>query len=139
MSSDGGLAEGRGVRAEAHDVHEIQRGRPTGVDRYSLISLLAVVGQIPSLARLDAGVVIALDSSCCGQQRGPKTVNSSGDREGGSLAVRMGGTGSKREDHVLTVFVEQRQAQSSLLRSRRLLPKLRSLSTSSRMYLVIPF
>ncbi len=78
---------------------------------YSLIYMLRAVGQDSvQLARPHAGVgdrarpVRAEDNA-----NGPKTVKEFIDAaKAASAPFKMGGTGSKREDHVLTVFMEQK-------------------------------
>ena len=79
---------------------------------YSLIYMLPLVGQDPvQLARAHAGLghrarpVRAVDQHAAAY----KTVKEFADAaKSANPPFKMGGTGSKREDHVLTVFLEKK-------------------------------
>ena len=78
---------------------------------YSLIYMLPLSAKIPfDWHELTPVAVVALDQFVLwDNSTGPKTVKEFIDaaKEAGS-PFKMGGTGSKREDHVLTMFVEQK-------------------------------
>src|SRR5438477_7917769 len=78
---------------------------------YSLIYMLPLSAKIPFTWReLTPVSVIALDQFVLWDNAaGPKTVKEFiAAAKAASSPFKMGGTGSKREDHVLTVFVEQK-------------------------------
>lgn len=78
---------------------------------YSLIYMLPLSAKIPFNWRdLTPVSVIALDQFVLWDNaNGPKTVKEFIDAaKAASAPFKMGGTGSKREDHVLTVFMEQK-------------------------------
>src|ERR1700759_4667091 len=78
---------------------------------YSLIYMLPLSAKIPfSWHELTPVSVIALDQFVLWDQAsGPKTVKEFIEAaKAAGTPFKMGGTGSKREDHVLTVFVEQK-------------------------------
>jgi putative tricarboxylic transport membrane protein len=78
---------------------------------YSLIYMLPLSAKIPfNWRELTPVSVIALDQFVLWDNAsGPKSVKEyiEAAKESGS-PFKMGGTGSKREDHVLTVFIEQK-------------------------------
>jgi putative tricarboxylic transport membrane protein len=78
---------------------------------YSLIYMLPLSAKIPfNWRELTPVSVVALDQFVLWDNAsGPKSVKEfiAAAKEAGS-PFKMGGTGSKREDHVLTVFVEQK-------------------------------
>src|SRR5882757_9282215 len=78
---------------------------------YSLIYMLPLAAKIPfNWRELTPISVIALDQFVLWDNTsGPKTVKEfiEAAKSAGS-PFKMGGTGSKREDHVLTVFMEKR-------------------------------
>ncbi|MBV9564330.1 MAG: tripartite tricarboxylate transporter substrate binding protein, partial [Bradyrhizobium sp.] len=78
---------------------------------YSLIYMLPLSAKIPfSWQELTPVSVIALDQFVLWDNAsGPKTVKEFiAAAKAAGTPFKMGGTGSKREDHVLTVFVEQK-------------------------------
>src|SRR6478609_4165107 len=78
---------------------------------YSLIYMLPLSAKIPFNWRdLTPVSVIALDEFALWvNAAGPKTVKEFiAAAKAASAPFKMGGTGSKREDHVLTVFMEQK-------------------------------
>src|SRR5438093_5944460 len=78
---------------------------------YSLIYMLPLSAKIPfNWRELTPVSVVALDQFVLwDNDEGPKTVKEViAAAKAASSPFKMGGTGSKREDHVLTVFVEQR-------------------------------
>ena len=78
---------------------------------YSLIYMLPLSAKIPFNWRdLTPVSVVALDQFVLWDNaEGPKTVKEFiAAAKAASSPFKMGGTGSKREDHVLTVFVEQK-------------------------------
>src|SRR5476649_2828365 len=78
---------------------------------YSLIYMLPLSAKLPfSWHDLTPVAVVALDQFVLWDNAdGPKTVKEFIEAAKASLSqFKMGGTGSKREDHVLTVFVEQK-------------------------------
>ncbi|WP_426443207.1 tripartite tricarboxylate transporter substrate binding protein [Bradyrhizobium genosp. P] len=78
---------------------------------YSLIYMLPLSAKIPfNWHELTPVSVIALDQFVLWDNvSGPKTVKDFiAAAKAASAPFKMGGTGSKREDHVLTVFVEQK-------------------------------
>src|SRR5258708_3368877 len=78
---------------------------------YSLIYMLPLSAKIPfNWRELTPVAVVALDQFVLWDNAsGPKTVKEFiTAAKASSSPVKMGGTGSKREDHVLTVFVEQK-------------------------------
>ena len=78
---------------------------------YSLIYMLPLSAKIPfNWRELTPVSVIALDQFVLWDNAaGPKTVKEFIDAaKSASSPFKMGGTGSKREDHVLTMFVEQK-------------------------------
>src|SRR5262249_7680360 len=77
---------------------------------YSLIYMLPLSAKIPfNWRELTPVSVIALDQFVLwDNSEGPKSVKEFiAKAKASSSPFKMGGTGSKREDHVLTVFVEQ--------------------------------
>src|SRR5258705_7571967 len=77
---------------------------------YSLIYMLPLSAKIPfNWRELTPVAVVALDQFVLWDNAsGPKTVKEFiAAAKASSSPVKMGGTGSKREDHGLTVFVEQ--------------------------------
>src|SRR3979409_1366884 len=86
---------------------------------YSLIYMLPLSAKIPfNWRELTPVSVIALDQFVLwDNSSGPKNVKEFVEpAKAGNAPFKMGGTGSKREDHVLTVFVEQkRRAKFSYL------------------------
>src|SRR5438093_4946825 len=78
---------------------------------YSLIYMLPLSAKIPfNWRELTPVSVIALDQFVLWDNTtGPKTVKEFiAAAKGAGSPFKMGGTGSKREDHVLTVFMEQK-------------------------------
>src|SRR5471030_1277470 len=78
---------------------------------YSLIYMLPLSAKIPFNWRdLTPVAVVALDQFVLWDNTdGPKTVKEFiAAAKAATTPFKMGGTGSKREDHVLTVFVEQK-------------------------------
>jgi putative tricarboxylic transport membrane protein len=78
---------------------------------YSLIYMLPLSAKIPfNWRELTPVSVIALDQFVLWDNAaGPKTVKEfTAAAKAASSPFKMGGTGSKREDHVLTVFMEQK-------------------------------
>jgi putative tricarboxylic transport membrane protein len=78
---------------------------------YSLIYMLPLSAKIPfNWRELTPVAVVALDQFVLWDNAsGPKTVKEFiAAAKASSSPVKMGGTGSKREDHVLTVFIEKR-------------------------------
>jgi tripartite-type tricarboxylate transporter receptor subunit TctC len=78
---------------------------------YSLIYMLPLSAKIPfNWRELTPVAVIALDQFVLWDNAsGPKTVKEFIEAaKAASSPFKMGGTGSKREDHVLTVFIEQK-------------------------------
>src|SRR4051794_3352551 len=78
---------------------------------YSLIYMLPLSAKIPfNWRELTPVSVVALDQFVLwDNSAGPKTVKEFVDAaKAASTPFKMGGTGSKREDHVLTVFLEQK-------------------------------
>src|SRR6201984_114312 len=78
---------------------------------YSLIYMLPLSAKIPfDWRELTPVAVIALDQFALWDNvQGPKTVKGFIDAaKEASFPFKMGGTGSKREDHVLTVFIERK-------------------------------
>ncbi len=78
---------------------------------YSLIYMLPLSAKIPfNWRELTPVSVIALDQFVLwDNSAGPKTVKEFVEAaKAASAPFKMGGTGSKREDHVLTVFLEQK-------------------------------
>jgi putative tricarboxylic transport membrane protein len=78
---------------------------------YSLIYMLPLSAKIPFNWRdLTPVAVVALDQFVLWDNAvGPKTVKEFiAAAKAASSPFKMGGTGSKREDHVLTVFMEQK-------------------------------
>src|SRR6201981_4238365 len=78
---------------------------------YSLIYMLPLSAKIPfNWRELTPVSVIAMDQFVLWDNvSGPKDVKGFiGAGKEGSSAFQVGGTGSKREDHVLTVFIEQK-------------------------------
>jgi tripartite-type tricarboxylate transporter receptor subunit TctC len=78
---------------------------------YSLIYMLPLSAKIPfNWRELTPVAVVALDQFVLWDNAaGPKTVKEFiAAAKAASSPFKMGGTGSKREDHVLTVFVEQK-------------------------------
>src|SRR3974390_2311810 len=78
---------------------------------YSLIYMLPLSAKIPfDWRELTPVSVIALDQFVLWDNvQGPKTVKEFIDAaKAASFPFKMGGTGSKREDHVLTVFIKQK-------------------------------
>src|SRR6202045_829729 len=78
---------------------------------YSLISMLPLSAKIPfNWRELTPVAVVALDQFVLWDNAaGPKTVKEFiSPGKAASSPFKMGGTGSKREDNVLTVFVEQK-------------------------------
>jgi len=78
---------------------------------YSLIYMLPLSAKIPfNWRELTPVSVVALDQFVLWDNAsGPKTVKEFiAAAKAASSPFKMGGTGSKREDHVLTVFVEKR-------------------------------
>jgi tripartite-type tricarboxylate transporter receptor subunit TctC len=78
---------------------------------YSLIYMLPLSAKIPFNWRdLTPVAVIALDQFVLWDNAsGPKSVKEYIEAaKAASSPLKMGGTGSKREDHVLTVFIEQK-------------------------------
>src|SRR5215471_13711137 len=78
---------------------------------YSLIYMLPLSAKIPfDWHELTPVAVIALDQFALWDNvQGPKTVKEFIEAaKEATFPFKMGGTGSKREDHVLTVFVEQK-------------------------------
>ena len=78
---------------------------------YSLIYMLPLSAKIPfNWRELTPVSVIALDQFVLWDNAsGPKTVKDFiAAAKAASSPFKMGGTGSKREDHVLTVFMEQK-------------------------------
>ena len=78
---------------------------------YSLIYMLPLSAKLPfDWHELSPVAVIALDQFVLWDNvNGPKTVKEFIEAAKGSASpFKMGGTGSKREDHVLTVFVEKK-------------------------------
>lgn len=78
---------------------------------YSLIYMLPLSAKIPfNWRELTPVSVIALDQFVLwDNSAGPKTVKEFvAAAKAASAPFKMGGTGSKREDHVLTVFLEQK-------------------------------
>src|SRR5438309_5059645 len=78
---------------------------------YSLIYMLPLSAKIPFNWRdLSPVAVVALDQFVLWDNAsGPKTVKEFiAAAKAASAPFKMGGTGSKREDHVLTVFMEQK-------------------------------
>ena len=86
---------------------------------YSLIYMLPLSAKIPFNWRDLTPVVGAMDHLRCGTMpRDPKTVKDFiAAAKCSSSPFKMGGTGSKREDHVLTVFMEQNREISYLVRT----------------------
>src|SRR5919204_463063 len=85
---------------------------------YSLIYMLPLSAKIPfSWHELTPVSVIALDQFVLWDNvSGPKTVKDYiAAAKAASSPFKMGGTGSKREDHVLTVFLEQDDALNKTL------------------------
>jgi len=77
---------------------------------YSLIYMLPLSAKIPfNWRELTPVSVVALDQFVLWDNvEGPKTVKEFIETaKAASAPFKMGGTGSKREDHVLTVFIEQ--------------------------------
>src|SRR6185312_2394056 len=78
---------------------------------YSLIYMLPLSAKIPfNWRELSPVAVVAMDQFVLWDNaEGPKTVKEfvAAAKAAGS-PFKMGGTGSKREDHVLTVFMEQK-------------------------------
>jgi putative tricarboxylic transport membrane protein len=78
---------------------------------YSLIYMLPLSAKIPfNWRELTPVAVVALDQFVLwDNSTGPKTVKEFIEAaKAASSPFKMGGTGSKREDHVLTVFMEQK-------------------------------
>jgi len=78
---------------------------------YSLIYMLPLSAKIPfNWRELTPVSVVALDQFVLWDNAsGPKSVKEFVEAaKAASSPFKMGGTGSKREDHVLTVFVEQK-------------------------------
>ena len=78
---------------------------------YSLIYMLPLSAKIPfNWRELTPVSVVALDQFVLWDNvEGPKTVKEfSETAKAASAPFKMGGTGSKREDHVLTVFMEKK-------------------------------
>jgi putative tricarboxylic transport membrane protein len=78
---------------------------------YSLIYMLPLSAKIPfNWHELTPVAVVALDQFVLWDNAaGPKTVKEFiAAAKAASAPFKMGGTGSKREDHVLTVFMEQK-------------------------------
>src|SRR5436853_6376414 len=78
---------------------------------YSLIYMLPLSAKLPfNWRELTPISVIALDQFVLWDNAsGPKTVQEFiAAAKAASAPFKMGGTGSKREDHVLTVFMEQK-------------------------------
>ena len=78
---------------------------------YSLIYMLPLSAKIPfNWRELTPVSVIALDQFVLWDNTGgPKSVKEFIEAaKAASAPFKMGGTGSKREDHVLTVFIEQK-------------------------------
>src|SRR5437868_6427845 len=78
---------------------------------YSLIYMLPLSAKIPfNWRELTPVSVVAMDQFVLWDNAsGPKTVKEFIEAaKAASSPFKMGGTGSKREDHVLTVFVEQK-------------------------------
>ena len=78
---------------------------------YSLIYMLPLSAKIPfNWRELTPVAVVAMDQFVLWDNpAGPKTVKDFiAAAKASSSPFKMGGTGSKREDHVLTVFMEQK-------------------------------
>src|SRR3979411_1300160 len=98
--------------AEALMYMKSSAGEPHKVSiPYSLISRLPLSAKIPfNWRELTPVSVVALDQFVLWDNAaGPKTVKEFiAAAKSASSPFKMGGTGSKREDHVLTVFMEQK-------------------------------
>src|SRR6516165_7440560 len=104
--------KGGATGAEALIYMKSNEGDPNKVlIAYSLIYMLPLSAKIPSNWRdLTPVSVIALDQFVLWDNAaGPKSVKEFIEAaKDASSPFKMGGTGSKREDHVLTVFVEKK-------------------------------
>src|SRR5471032_1525851 len=92
------------MKGEAGDPHKV-------LIAYSLIYMLPLSAKIPfNWRELTPVSVIALDEFVLWDNAaGPKTVKEFiAAAKSATAPFKMGGTGSKREDNVLTVFVEQK-------------------------------
>src|SRR5947199_9598316 len=103
--------KGEASGAEALMCMKSSEGDPNKVlIAYSLIYMLPLSAKIPFNWRdLTPVAVVALDEFVLWDNvAGPKTVKEFiAAAKAASSPFKMGGTGSKREDHVLTVFMEQ--------------------------------
>src|SRR6266705_3232359 len=99
--------------AEALIYMKSSKGDPNKVlIAYSLIYMLPLSAKIPfNWRELTPVSVVALDQFVLWDSTsGPKTVKEfiAAAKAAANPPFKMGGTGSKREDHVLTVFLEKR-------------------------------
>src|SRR5437763_3056769 len=103
---------GGAAASEALMYMKSSEGDPNKVlSAYSLIYMLPLSAKIPfNWRELTPVSVVALDQFVLWDNAsGPKSVKEFVEAaKAASSPFKMGGTGSKREDHVLTVFVEQK-------------------------------
>src|SRR5438309_337319 len=107
------------MKSSAGDAHKV-------LIAYSLIYMLPLLAKIPfNWRELTPVSVVALDQFVLWDNAaGPKTVKEFiAAAKSASSPFKMGGTGSKREDHVLTVFMEQ-QTMNTMMRTSKDMLKL---------------
>ncbi len=112
-AADDRVAQGRRVRRRSADLHEVGQGDPNKVLlAYSLIYMLPLSAKIPfNWRELTPVAVTALDQFVLWDNTtmAAKNVKEFVDAaKAASPPFKMGGTGSKREDQVLTVFMEKK-------------------------------